>query len=136
MWAVAQRVLDTLLSSLSVFGVAVRNFYSFIVEVLGRSSCHRSILSFLSRWDLRQWMENNWSIDTGSNQEPYRTQLYKSEWALITSDDPFNGKTGSLDWSNFPSKLGVHDVMVSRSRQGFLFGKCLFLDKLHVQYPP
>jgi hypothetical protein len=74
------------MSSLSVFGVAVRNLYSFIVEVLGRSSCHRLIPSLLSRWDIRQW-----------------SQLYRSEWALITFDDSFNGKTGPLDWSNFPS---------------------------------
>jgi hypothetical protein len=121
-------------SSLSVFSVAVRIFYS-VIEVSGRSSCRRVIPSLLSRWDLRQWTENNWSIDTGLNhEESYCTEPYKSERALITFDGSFNGKTRCLDWSNFPSGLGVHNVMVPRLRQGSIFGRCIFLDEPHVQY--
>lgn len=51
-------------------------------------------------------------------------------------DDAFNGKTGSLDWLNLPSRLDIHNVMVPGSRHRFLFRKCLFLDELHVQYAP
>ena len=37
-------------------------------------------------------------------------------------DGAFNGKTGSLDWSNLPSRLDIHNVMAPGSRHRFLFG--------------
>ena len=45
-----------------------------------------------------------------------------------TSDDPFSGKTGSLDWSDLLSRFDVPNVMVPESRHRLLLGKRLPLD--------